>query len=209
MGRDMTDGGIWRGTSAFERRVERRGRLLDAALAMYAEMGFRETGVRAICRAAGLTERYFYESFANSEALLAAAFDRDVALLIEAVRAADPGSAFDARRRATAQLQVYYGAIRERPASSRLFIVEMPATSPAMNRLFEQSLWRLSDLIFETHDPRRTGPLAANPLLQRGVAGGLLHIAIGWLDGGFSQSLAEVVDAALPLVLLARRQDAG
>lgn len=200
----MTDDVKWRGSSASERRSERRERLIAAALAVYGEIGFRDAGVRAICRAAGLTERYFYESFANGEELLAAVFTQQIDLLIRAVRVADPGPAFDAETRARAQLTTYYGAIREHPGATRLFVVELPAVGPTMDALFTQALWRLSDLMFETHDPGRSGPFAVNPLLLRGVAGGLLHIAIGWLEGGLELPLAQVVGAALPLVLLAR-----
>src|SRR2546421_10541252 len=63
------------GLSAEERRLARRERLIEGAIRAYGELGYRNTTVKAVCEAAGLTERYFYESFANSEALLVAAFD--------------------------------------------------------------------------------------------------------------------------------------
>ena len=63
------------GLSADERRLARRERLIEGAIRAYGELGYRNTTVKAVCEAAGLTERYFYESFANSEALLVAAFD--------------------------------------------------------------------------------------------------------------------------------------
>ena len=55
--------------------MARRERLIEGAIRAYGELGYRNTTVKAVCEAAGLTERYFYESFANSEALLVAAFD--------------------------------------------------------------------------------------------------------------------------------------
>src|SRR5919201_6585131 len=63
------------GLSADERRLARRERLIEGAIRAYGELGYRNTTVKAVCEAAGLTERYFYESFANSEALLVAAFE--------------------------------------------------------------------------------------------------------------------------------------
>src|ERR1700741_2572051 len=63
------------GHSTEERRLARRERLIEAATRVYGELGYRNTTVKAVCEAAGLTERYFYESFANSEALLVAAFE--------------------------------------------------------------------------------------------------------------------------------------
>ena len=63
------------GHSTEERRLARRERLIEAAIRVYGKVGYRNATVKAVCEAAELTERYFYESFANSEALLIAAFD--------------------------------------------------------------------------------------------------------------------------------------
>lgn len=41
--------------------------------------GYRNATVKAVCEAAGLTERYFYESFSNSEELLVASFQGGIA----------------------------------------------------------------------------------------------------------------------------------
>ena len=60
----------YRGQSQEQRRAERRSRLVAGAIAVYGERGYHQATVKAVCEAAGLTERYFYESFANSEALL-------------------------------------------------------------------------------------------------------------------------------------------
>src|ERR1700751_6355680 len=84
------------GHSTEERRRARRERLIEAATRVYGEVGYRNATVKAVCEAAGLTERYFYESFANSEALLVAAFEtvsRRVFNCLEEVRKAHTGTA--------------------------------------------------------------------------------------------------------------------
>ncbi len=68
------------GRGGEERRAERRERLLDAGLACYGEVGYHAATVRLICARAGLTERYFYESFANGEDLLCAVYLRHLDL---------------------------------------------------------------------------------------------------------------------------------
>src|SRR4029079_8561538 len=88
------------GLSAEERREARRERLIEGAIRAYGELGYRNTTVKAVCEAAGLTERYFYESFANSEALLVAAFDtvsRRVFTCLERVRKEHSGATAEAR----------------------------------------------------------------------------------------------------------------
>jgi AcrR family transcriptional regulator len=62
------------GRSAQERAADRRARLLEAAITVLAAQGERAT-MTAICNEAGLTERYFYESFANRDAALVAALE--------------------------------------------------------------------------------------------------------------------------------------
>ena len=92
----------YRGVSPEERRTQRRSRLVEAAVAVYGERGYRNATVKAVCEQAGLTERYFYESFANSEELLIACFNAvTFSMFGEVMRAAeDAGRSRKARARA-------------------------------------------------------------------------------------------------------------
>ncbi|MDN5856815.1 MAG: TetR/AcrR family transcriptional regulator [Actinomycetia bacterium] len=67
--------GTWAGTALAERRTARRVALLDAGVAALGSPEARPLTVRAVCRTAGLTERYFYESFDDREAFVRAAYD--------------------------------------------------------------------------------------------------------------------------------------
>lgn len=62
------------GRSAQERTEDRHTRLVEAAITVLAGQGERAT-MTAICQEAGLTERYFYQSFANRDAALVAALE--------------------------------------------------------------------------------------------------------------------------------------
>jgi AcrR family transcriptional regulator len=63
------------GKTAAERAQDRRLRLVEATISQLAEHGEAATTMTAICARAGLTERYFYESFAHREDALLAALD--------------------------------------------------------------------------------------------------------------------------------------
>lgn len=63
------------GKTAGERTAERRARLVAATVDVLAEQGEARTTMTAICAAAGLTERYFYESFSTLDDALLAALD--------------------------------------------------------------------------------------------------------------------------------------
>ena len=60
------------GLAMEERVAARRARFIEAGVELFGTQGFRGATVRGVCAAAGLTDRYFYESFPTLEALLAA-----------------------------------------------------------------------------------------------------------------------------------------
>lgn len=64
------------GKSAEQRRAERREALLTAAVEIWQESGWAAVTMRGVCARAGLTDRYFYESFADRDALLATIWEQ-------------------------------------------------------------------------------------------------------------------------------------
>ena len=186
----------WGDRTAEERRTERRVQLMQAALSVYGATGFRTASVKAVCAKAGLTERYFYESFANAEDLLCQCFQQVNRTLIARMReaAADDGRATLERIRAA--LLVYFGQMKENPAGSRVFLIEMASVSAATEALVSESLDEFGALLMEILAER--GATQA-PLLLRGVIGGGLHIARAWIATGYAESVEVVAEAALCL----------
>jgi AcrR family transcriptional regulator len=84
----------YRGVDAADRLAERRRRLLSAGLDILgAESDVSELTVRGICRQAGVTARYFYESFTDKDDFVGAVFDwviADIAATTQAAVAAAP-----------------------------------------------------------------------------------------------------------------------
>lgn len=74
----------WRGTSAAQRSLERRRRILDAATELVGLHGVGAVTVRGVSVAANVGPRYFYESFANVEDLLLAIYDESAERLLAA-----------------------------------------------------------------------------------------------------------------------------
>lgn len=193
------------GRTSAERLAERRARLIEAALAVYGSQGYRATSVKAICAAAGLTERYFYEAFANSEALLITCFEQINGELVEQIRQAGAAAPHEPDERLRLMVCRYFESLRDQPAAARVFLVECAAvagSSAAVASVFEAALTRFSALLQSVVDPQGLGPATANPLLARGVIGGLLHIALRWVQSDFAAPLGEVAEAALPLCRL-------
>lgn len=68
--------GRWVGLSRDDRRAGRRKLLVDAAFAVIGHNSDTDLSVRSVCGEAGLHHRYFYESFADTDELMGAVYDR-------------------------------------------------------------------------------------------------------------------------------------
>lgn len=186
----------YRGMSQEERRADRRARLIGAAIAVYGERGYHQATVKSVCDAAGLTERYFYESFSNSEALLIASFNAVTYSVLGEIRraAAEAGRGRIARSRA--MLHAYFAALQAEPQSARVFLVEIRGVSRAVDQAFDGALRAIGREV-----ARIVAPPGApeDELLQAGVVGGVIHIALRWIDQGYVPGIDAVVDTALRL----------
>ena len=176
-----TDTRRYRGAAAHDRRSERRCKLLRAAIQVYGERGYQRATVKAVCEAAGLTERYFYESFANSEALLAASYELVTQSLFEqmSLAARSAGRGRDARVRAL--LLAYFSALQREPQWARVFLVEIRGVSPQVDAAFEASLRRFGQGLSQLLAPDAE---AVDDLLEAGVVGGVIQIALRWIAQG-------------------------
>ncbi|MDT5336055.1 MAG: hypothetical protein QOD90_1560 [Mycobacterium sp.] len=77
------------GVQARDRVAERRRRLLDAGLELLGGVeNPPDLTVRAVCAEAGVTARYFYESFTDKDDLVAAVVDRVIADIAATTQAA-------------------------------------------------------------------------------------------------------------------------
>lgn len=76
------------GETGGARVARRRAALIEAALDLLAEPEITAVTVRGICGRAGLTPRYFYESFAGVDELVAATYDEVIGEIAQAGLAA-------------------------------------------------------------------------------------------------------------------------
>lgn len=192
----------YRGVSPEQRRAQRRDKLVAAAIAVYGERGYRNATVKAVCEAAGLTERYFYESFENSEALLVACYDAVTYAVLDEIMAAARGAGRARMARVRAMLAAYFGALQREPASARVFLVEIRGVSREVDKAFDASLRVIGAEVARLLAPRGAAP---DELLQAGVVGGVMHIALRWIGDGYQPPLGEVTETALRLGMVLAR----
>lgn len=202
MGQSLRVEKKWGAKTADERRADRRKQLMRAAVKMYGEEGYRNTSVKAVCAAAGLTERYFYESFANGEDLLQQCFRTITAELLAVLRDAALDNAGTPVQRVRAALLVYLENLQARPAEARVFLIEMASISPATDALVAASLDEFGTLLMDILCDDWGGNGRFSPLLLKGVIGGGLHIAKAWIATGYAETIENVAETALKLYLL-------
>ena len=202
-------GRTYGGQSSGERQAERKERLIRAAIATYGEQGYRHTTVSDVCRMAGLTPRYFYESFVNSEALLIAAYKAVTRIALETQQAA--ASELDEAEpeaRLQAMLSAYYALLRDKPTAARVFVTEMSGISPAVDAAFDHGLAKFARLLARTLDSewRETD---MPTLRETGAMHGLLAIARSWIARGCKEPISDVVAIAMPFCRLLIAKDSS
>ena len=192
----------YRGVSSEQRRAGRREKLIAAAIAVYGERGYRQATVKAVCEAAGLTERYFYESFGNSEALLVSSFNAVTYAVFDEITTAARSAGRGRVARARAMLDAYFGALQREPASARVYLVEIRGVSREVDKAFDAALRAIGAEVARQIAPAGA---ASDELLQAGIVGGVMHIALRWIGDGYQPPLAQVTDAALRLGMVLAR----
>lgn len=134
------------GKTADERARERRARLVAATIALLAEHGEAGTTMTAICAQAGLTERYFYESFAHREDALLAALDdvsTRIASAAEDVLVETSGSP---EERVHAVMAAFVDLVSRERAVGLVAVVHSSAT-PSLRARRHELIGSFSDLV--------------------------------------------------------------
>ncbi|MBO0852788.1 MAG: TetR/AcrR family transcriptional regulator [Nocardia sp.] len=196
-GHDSTDSDtrIWGGTTLTERREARRTALLEAALDLIGEAGAGAVTMRAVCRRAGLTDRYFYESFTGRDDLL------DVLYRQVADDFREPMTTFattDDPDRDRELARVLVDKVLADPRKSRLFLVE-PYSSTGLGQTTFSVMPTFTRLIQDhlfTHlrDPMRRRMAALT------MASGNAGLFAAWLNGSLRAEPDQVVDHLVAVI---------
>jgi AcrR family transcriptional regulator len=190
----------YRGQDGEERRAERRIRLTEAGLRVFGEVGFHGATVKTICAEAGLSERYFYESFSNSEDLLCAVYQQHMALQQQRIAEAVLRAPREPMAMMEAGLRAFLELAREIPAGARVQFVEVLGVSPRVDRLYRQSIENFARLLRNWDEQVRPGrALTARDeeTLAIGLVGAAVGIASRWLLSGFAQPLETMLQTLL------------
>jgi AcrR family transcriptional regulator len=193
--------GYYGGVSAEERRTGRRAKLIEAVLELLGTKGWHATTVRAICARAGLTPRYFYESFADLEAAVVAVFDEIVGEAAAVVLAAVQTAPADARAKSRAAIGAFVELVTDDPRKARVLFVEAMGSEALVRRRFE-ALRMFAAMVAEQAREFYGTRDAADPLAELSslmLAGGMAETLLAWLDGTLAISREELIESCADL----------
>jgi AcrR family transcriptional regulator len=113
------------GSTLEDRAAARRAALIEAGAELLGNEGAAGVTVRAACRAAKLTERYFYESFPDGrDALLRAVHDQVAGEARAAITAAIAAAAQDPEAIARAAVAAFTAFLQDDPRRGRVLLSE-------------------------------------------------------------------------------------
>lgn len=188
------------GVDADQRAAERRERLLEAGLDL---LGSPDDSValtvRGVCAQAGVVARYFYESFADSDALAVAVYERVNQNLVADTLAAMAASPNEEQEQIRTGLSAIVAHLVADPRRGRLIFgtaLSHPALAPKrleMARMFAGLLATQAESFYETD---RTARLDA---IARFLVGGFGETLMAWQHGDLDLSQDELVDLCVAL----------
>ncbi|WP_026919331.1 TetR/AcrR family transcriptional regulator [Gordonia shandongensis] len=181
---------------ALEQRTQlRRAALLASALENFGTAGYAATSVKQICLTAELTERYFYQSFADREDALAALYDDLSTAMREATVAAVAavdGDDIDAVARAG--LAAFIGYLTDDPRRARVVLIEVVGVSSTMERRRHDVLSDFAAVVSSVWAAGGHELGSRERSLAVALVGAVNHLLVDWLLGDRRQDVAELVD---------------
>lgn len=185
------DGRVYRGATQDQRRSERRGRLVEAGLELFGTQGIAATRVDEVCAQAGLTKRYFYESFDGMDALVDAVMGK---VLDDLSAVVVPAIAEHGWVNPRPILEAMLHPLLADPRLARLMVVETATGRLAERReavfTLAVDLWLQAD----RHADPQPEHLPVQRLLAHAMVGATGEVALAWVNRRLDMSADEVID---------------
>lgn len=174
------------GQTAQDRAADRRARLLDVGIELVGTQGVSALGMRSVCRAAGLSQRFFYESFADTDALLHAVYRAALSRLEDAVAPAVASADLRAVFEAAARL------MEADPRICRILLIE-PVADARLRHYVRETIPAIalaalgSRVAGSPDDPRVRMRFSA-------LFGALISLFVEWTEGSLGTDRAAFAD---------------
>ncbi|MCO5967859.1 TetR/AcrR family transcriptional regulator [Actinoallomurus soli] len=184
---------VYGGMTGADRRAERRAQLIEAALDLLGGAEEDQLTVRRVCRRAGLTPRYFYESFADRDELVAAVHEHVAQSIAATTLAAVEAAGARPEAKIRAGIEQLVRAVAGDPRHGRV-LFSVTLTDPLLARRRLESSRFFARLL--GGQARRSYGIPDGPrleLIAQFLVGGLAQTLTAWLAGALPMSEEEVV----------------
>lgn len=180
-----------------QRLQARREDLLAAGIPLIGAPEGTPVGVRKVCRAAGLTERYFYQAFGGREGFIHAVYDRVADQARDALAASIVAGA-DPEVQARASVQAFIALMIDRPAMGRVLLLG-PSTEPVLGRRGPLAAIEFVSLV----QGSLPGPddESLRHMSALAIVGALTGVFAAHLGGTLDVSRAQLIDFCVRLIL--------
>jgi AcrR family transcriptional regulator len=194
----------WAGIPLTDRKIERRGLLIDAAFGLFGDGGESAVSVRSVCRECALNTRYFYESFADTDELLGAVYDMVATGLAAEMATAITAAGDTDLDRAGAGIRAVLGFSSADPRRGRVLFTEARANPVlAARRAVAQDGLRQMVLTEREHSYPAEYPIATHVAAAL-YTGAMTELAQQWVSGSLGNDLDAVVKHAVRMLGLSR-----
>lgn len=190
---------FYRGLSPDQRRALRRQAFIDTGREVWCQDGWAAVTMRRVCAQAGLTDRYFYESFADRDALLVAigqsVRDETVSHLVSSLvaHAAEPP-----QTQLRAAITLIVDLINEDPGSAQIFFGDHGGNT-FLEDLRRTTIDSTVNLFLAMARPNLAvgaDELGFRVALLIGI-GGFVETVTAWRSGHLDISSSELIEALM------------
>ncbi|GAB84774.1 TetR/AcrR family transcriptional regulator [Gordonia rubripertincta] len=183
------------------RVARRRASLIDAALDLLGADDAEAVTVRGVCRRAGLTARYFYESFESVDQLVEVVYDEVIEEIAHSGLAAFSEGATMRTKVSGAVAAIVDLIDQDRRKGRLLFSQALLSPVIAAKRMESTALFagltlQSASSVLDVH----VGPAQATGVAHYQV-GGLSRLLAAWLEGDVELSKSDVVDLSIALLV--------
>lgn len=182
-------GGRWAGVPLPDRRSRRRDELLAAGVAVLGAPDRPTLTVRAVCRQAGLTERYFYESFTDRDEFARAVYDAVCAGAMDALSSAvTPREA----------VERFVTLMVDDPVRGRVLLL-VPQSEPAL--IQSGAEWMPGFIALVQNKLTTIADPAVRNMVATGLIGALTALFTAYLNGSLAVSREQFIDHCVDMLL--------
>ena len=181
--------GRWSGVPLQDRQALRRDELIAAGVAHLGGAQGPALTVRGVCRSAGLTERYFYESFSDRDEFVRAVYDDVCARAMAALTTANTPRA---------AVEQFVALMVDDPARGRVLLLA-PEREPVLTRSGAE--WMPSFIELVQRKLTRIGDPTQAAMVATGLIGALTALFTAYLNGRLTATREQFIDYCIEMLL--------